>query len=227
MPRVRMIEEREDTSPSQVEAFDHIAASRGGQMIRPFAAMIHRPEIARAAADLGAVIRFESTLSDHDREVVICTTAIERDCPFVWESHTPIARRAGVATRSALWRSRLRRIFGIQPLEQVPPADDVAVWCHETKDVSKRITLHVLLPAHEHKLVLARRREVVNHDFNERLPGHFDERFGKRVAALGKLTALAAHRHDDLNHAATAVPAAPPSVRPRRSTRSIAARTLK
>ena len=97
MPRVRMIEEREDTSPSQVEAFDHIAASRGGRMIRPFAAMIHRPQIARAAADLGAVIRFESTLSDHDREVVICTTAIERDCPFEWESHTPIALKAGVS----------------------------------------------------------------------------------------------------------------------------------
>jgi 4-carboxymuconolactone decarboxylase len=97
MPRVRMIEEREDTSPSQVEAFDHIAASRGGRMIRPFAAMIHRPQIARAAADLGAVIRFESTLSDHDREIVICTTAIERDCPFEWESHTPIARKAGAS----------------------------------------------------------------------------------------------------------------------------------
>ena len=97
MPRVRMIEEREDTSSSQVEVFDHIAASRGGRMIRPFAAMIHRPEIARAAADLGAVIRFESTLSDHDREVVICTTAIERGCPFEWESHAPIAAKAGVS----------------------------------------------------------------------------------------------------------------------------------
>lgn len=97
MPRVRMIERREDTTPSQVDAFDHIAASRGGQMIRPYAAMIHRPEIARAAADLGAVIRFESTLSDHDREVVICTTAIERDCAFEWDSHAPIAREAGVS----------------------------------------------------------------------------------------------------------------------------------
>jgi 4-carboxymuconolactone decarboxylase len=92
-----MIESREDTIPSQVEAFDHIAASRGGQMIRPFAAMIHRPEIARAAADLGAVIRFQSTLSDHDREVVICTTVAERDCPFEWGSHLPIARSAGVS----------------------------------------------------------------------------------------------------------------------------------
>ena len=123
MPRVRMIEEREDASPSQVEAFDHIAASRGGLMIRPFATMIHRPEIASAAADLGAVIRFESTLSDHDREVVICTAAIERDCPFEWESHTPIARkcrclgghtpmRSRAATRS---RTRMTRCWSISP----------------------------------------------------------------------------------------------------------------
>ncbi len=97
MPRVRMIESRDATTPSQVDTFDHIAASRGGQMIRPFAAMIHRPQIARAAADLGAVIRYQSTLSDHDREVVICTTAIERDCGFEWQSHTPIARAAGVS----------------------------------------------------------------------------------------------------------------------------------
>jgi len=96
MPRVRMIELREDASVSQVETFDHIAVSRGA-MIRPFAAMLHRPEIARAAADLGAVIRYQSTLSDHDRELVICTTAIERDCAFEWDSHSPIARSAGVS----------------------------------------------------------------------------------------------------------------------------------
>jgi len=96
MPRVRMIEEREDASVSQLETFDHIAASRG-TMIRPFAAMLHRPELARAVADLGAVIRYQSTLSDHDRELVICTTAIERDCAFEWDSHSPIARSAGVA----------------------------------------------------------------------------------------------------------------------------------
>lgn len=96
MPRVRMIEEREDASATQLEVFDHIAASRG-KMIRPFAAMLHRPEIARAAADLGAVIRFHSTFSDHDREVVICAAAVERDCAFEWDSHSPLARAAGVS----------------------------------------------------------------------------------------------------------------------------------
>lgn len=95
MPRVQMIEEREEASSDQLETFDHIAASRG-KMIRPFAAMLHRPEIARATADLGAVLRYQSTISDHDRELVICVTAIERDCGFEWDSHSPIARSTGV-----------------------------------------------------------------------------------------------------------------------------------
>lgn len=97
MPRVRLIEERDQATSSQVEVFDHIAASRGGQMIRPYAAMLHRPEIARAAAELGAVIRFHSTVSDHVRELVIVTTAAERGCAFEWESHRPLAVAAGVS----------------------------------------------------------------------------------------------------------------------------------
>lgn len=99
MARVPMIENREQASPVQVEAFDHIAASRG-RMIPPYAAMLHRPALARAAADLGAVIRFEGVLTDHDRELVILTTAIERDCRYEWESHLAFAEAAGVSSRS-------------------------------------------------------------------------------------------------------------------------------
>lgn len=101
MTRVRLIEERDQASSSQVDVFDHIASSRGGRMIRPYAAMLHRPELARAAADLGAVIRFQSTLSAHDRELAIVTTAVERDCAFEWESHRPLALEGGV-TESTL-----------------------------------------------------------------------------------------------------------------------------
>ncbi len=99
MSRVPLIEQREQASPAQIDVFDHIAASRG-QMIRPFAAMLHRPELARAAADLGAVIRFQGSLTDHDRELVIVTTAVERHCDFEWESHVALARAAGVAEKT-------------------------------------------------------------------------------------------------------------------------------
>jgi 4-carboxymuconolactone decarboxylase len=90
-----MIETREHADPEQQEVFDHIVSTRG-RMLRPYAAMLHRPDIARAAADLGAVIRYASTLSDHDRELVIVTTAIERDCAYEWDSHRPLAMEAGV-----------------------------------------------------------------------------------------------------------------------------------
>lgn len=126
MPRVRMIEERDEASPSQLETFDHIAASRG-KMIRPFAAMLHRPEIARAAADLGAVIRYQSTLSDHDRELVICTTAIERDCGFEWDSHSPIARSVGVSEST---------LEAIRSGSEVDDADD-AVFVDFARELSR------------------------------------------------------------------------------------------
>jgi 4-carboxymuconolactone decarboxylase len=96
VPRVQLIETREQASPEQQEVFDHIVSTRG-RMLRPYAAMLHRPDIARATADLGAVIRYASTLSDHDRELAIVTTAIERDCGFEWDSHHPLAKEAGVS----------------------------------------------------------------------------------------------------------------------------------
>jgi len=44
---------------------------------------------------------------------VICTTAIERDCGFEWESHTPIARSAGVSEAT------------LEAIESGLPVDDV------------------------------------------------------------------------------------------------------
>jgi 4-carboxymuconolactone decarboxylase len=95
-----LIESREQATPEQQEVYDHIGSTRGGQVGRPFAILLQRPEIARAMADLGTVIRFQSTLSDHDRELVIVTTAIERDCDFEWQAHRPLASSAGVSERT-------------------------------------------------------------------------------------------------------------------------------
>jgi 4-carboxymuconolactone decarboxylase len=95
-----LIESREQATPEQQEVYDHIGSTRGGQVGRPFAILLQRPEIARAMADLGTVIRFQSTLSDHDRELVIVTTAIERDCDFEWQAHRSLASSAGVSERT-------------------------------------------------------------------------------------------------------------------------------
>lgn len=95
MARVRLLTEREGLSPEQQETFDWVVESRGS-MIRPYEVLLHAPGIARPAAELGARIRYESSLSDHDRELVILTAAAYHGCGFEWDSHLPIARAAGV-----------------------------------------------------------------------------------------------------------------------------------
>ena len=96
MARVRLITDRdEDLSPEQVETFDWVVESRGS-MIRPFEVLLHSPQLARLVAELGAKIRFDSSLLDHDRELVILATAREHLCDFEWDSHLPLARAAGV-----------------------------------------------------------------------------------------------------------------------------------
>ncbi|MGH8927574.1 MAG: carboxymuconolactone decarboxylase family protein [Acidimicrobiia bacterium] len=95
MARVRLITDRDGLSPEQAATFDWVVESRG-RMIRPFEVLLHAPGIARHVAELGAKIRFDSSLSDHDRELVIITAARVHDCGFEWVTHLPLARSAGV-----------------------------------------------------------------------------------------------------------------------------------
>ncbi len=96
MARIPLITDRDESlTPEQAETFDWVVASRG-RMIRPFEVLLHTPTIARHVAELGAQIRFDSSLSDHDRELVIITAARVHGCDFEWDSHRPLAEAAGV-----------------------------------------------------------------------------------------------------------------------------------
>lgn len=96
MARIPLITERsDDLTPEQAETFDWVVESRG-KMIRPFQVLLHSPAMARHVAELGAQVRYQSSLSDHDRELVIITAARVHDCEFEWDSHRPLAEAAGV-----------------------------------------------------------------------------------------------------------------------------------
>lgn len=95
MARVNLIQDRQGLSPEQQETFDWVVESRGA-MIRPYEVLLHAPGIARPAAELGAQIRYQSSLTDHDRELVIITAAVLHGCGFEWDSHLPLALAAGV-----------------------------------------------------------------------------------------------------------------------------------
>ena len=96
MSRLPLLAEREGLSDTQTAVFDWIVESRG-TMIRPYEVMLHVPEMARPAAELGHQIRYEGGLSDHDRELAILAAATAHSCPFEWDSHVGLARSAGVS----------------------------------------------------------------------------------------------------------------------------------
>ena len=96
MSRLPLLAEREGLSDTQSAVFDWIVESRG-TMIRPYEVMLHVPEMARPAAELGHQIRYEGALSDHDRELAIITAAVAHACDFEWDSHIGLARAAGVS----------------------------------------------------------------------------------------------------------------------------------
>jgi 4-carboxymuconolactone decarboxylase len=95
MARVPLIEQRTDVPAGGAPAWDAIAGSRG-DVIGPFRVLLHSPELARRVAEVGAFVRFESSVPAVDRELAILVAARTLDCRFEWAAHAPLARRAGV-----------------------------------------------------------------------------------------------------------------------------------
>lgn len=95
MPRIELIERREQLAPEHRAAWDAIGESRG-KVAGPFAALLHSPEVAARAAHLGAYIRFESGLDGRERELAILTVARTFDCRYEWAAHVKEARRVGL-----------------------------------------------------------------------------------------------------------------------------------
>lgn len=96
MSRIPLLSTTEGLTDQQRQVFDWVVESRG-RMIRPYEVLLHTPGLARPAAELGHQIRYEGSLSDHDRELAIITTATVHECEFEWSSHVGLARDGGVA----------------------------------------------------------------------------------------------------------------------------------
>jgi len=116
MARIPTITQKTDLAPAHHAAWDAIAQSRG-HVIGPFTALLQSPELAARAADLGAYLRFESTLGPVDRELAILSVARALDCRFEWAAHVPIARREGVRDEAIAALRERRAPAGLTPEE--------------------------------------------------------------------------------------------------------------
>ena len=59
---------------------------------RPFSVLLHQPEAAARVAQLGSYVRFESSLTDQIREIIILTTAREMNSVYEFTHHVHIAK---------------------------------------------------------------------------------------------------------------------------------------
>ena len=99
----------EEMTPEQVGLYREILGGPGGQGPRavllssgagglagPFNAMLYAPEVGHALQELGAAIRFRTSLAPRVREMAILVVAQRWDSGYERFSHEPIGRDAGL-----------------------------------------------------------------------------------------------------------------------------------
>ncbi len=80
-----------------------------GALQGPFAAMLLSPALGSALQELGAAVRFRTSLSARCREIAILTVAAHWDSSFERSAHESIGRAAGL-TKDELSRLRAKAV---------------------------------------------------------------------------------------------------------------------
>mgnify|MGYP001234025338 CR=1 FL=1 len=89
--------QRNDLQENLRHYYDEISNKRDF-FPRPFSVLLHQPEAAARIANLGSYVRFESSLTDTIREMIILTTAREMNSVYEFTHHVHIAKGFGVST---------------------------------------------------------------------------------------------------------------------------------
>jgi 4-carboxymuconolactone decarboxylase len=68
-----------------------------GYLVGPFDALLRSPGVAEAGSRLGEVLRFETELTQRERELAIITVVARWQSSSAWPPHEVYAREAGIA----------------------------------------------------------------------------------------------------------------------------------
>ena len=96
MARLGALNEAELTA-EQRAVYDTIKAGPRGRVSPPFLAWLRSPNFADRAQNLGAFLRFGTSLPRRVSELAILVTARHWDCAYEWAAHTKDALNAGLA----------------------------------------------------------------------------------------------------------------------------------
>lgn len=89
---------REVLSEAQRAAADAIIAGPRKALFGPFVPLLQTPALMDRIGRLGEALRYEGALPDRVRELSICAVARHTSNQFEWQTHRPLAEKAGVAS---------------------------------------------------------------------------------------------------------------------------------
>lgn len=90
------IPEREVMSDAQRAAADSIINGPRKAIFGPFVPLLQTPALMERIGKTGETLRFAGTLPENIRELVICVVARETGNQFEWQTHAPLAVKAGL-----------------------------------------------------------------------------------------------------------------------------------
>ncbi len=95
MPRISF-PTLEGMTAEQRRVHDKIVAGRRGKIQGPLRAALHNAELADRWQALGALLRYETTLTPRQSELAILVTGRACDSPFEWYAHRLEAEKLGI-----------------------------------------------------------------------------------------------------------------------------------
>ena len=94
------IPERSAMSDTQRAAANAIINGPRKALFGPFVPLLQTPVLMERIGMTGEALRFEGTLAERIRELAICVVARETGNQFEWQTHAPLAIKAGVAAEA-------------------------------------------------------------------------------------------------------------------------------
>jgi 4-carboxymuconolactone decarboxylase len=95
MPRVTL-PSPETMNADQKRVYDKIVSGPRGKVQGPLRAVLHNAELADRWQALGALLRYDTSLTRRQSELAILVTGRARRSPFEWYAHRLEAQKAGV-----------------------------------------------------------------------------------------------------------------------------------
>ena len=91
------VPEQDAMSDVQRTAADAIINGPRKAIFGPFIPLLQTPVLMERIGKAGEALRFDGVLPDNIRELSICVVARETGSQFEWQTHIPLAIKAGVS----------------------------------------------------------------------------------------------------------------------------------